>query len=70
MLNITTPESTIRDISGLKKYTMYEFQVLAYTSVGDGPNESLEERTQEDGKILFFPVLFRIYSHALESLEN
>ena len=59
MLNITNPESATKDISGLKKYTKYEFQVLAYTFVGDGPNISLVKRTQEDGKI-FFPFLFSI----------
>ena len=38
-------------VSGLDKYTEYEFQVLAYTSVGDGPNSSvISVRTMEDGK--------------------
>ena len=37
--------------SGLDKYTEYEFQVLAYTSVGDGRNSSvISVRTMEDGK--------------------
>ena len=40
-------------ITGLDEYTEYEFQVLAYTSVGDGPNSSIKyERTKEDGKEL------------------
>ena len=39
--------------SGLEKYTEYEFQVLAYTSVGDGPNSSvIYRKTNEDGKKL------------------
>ena len=40
-------------VTGLDEYTEYEFQVLAYTSVGDGPNSSIKyERTKEDGKEL------------------
>ena len=40
-----------KDIFGLDKYTEYEFQVLAFTSVGDGPKSSPEVvRTKEDGK--------------------
>ena len=38
-------------VTGLDEYTEYEFQVLAYTSVGDGPKSSKKyERTNEDGK--------------------
>ena len=37
-------------INGLDKYTEYEFQVLAFTSHGDGPKSSVVvERTMEDG---------------------
>ena len=40
-------------INGLDKYTEYEFQVLAFTSYGDGPESSVVvERTMEDGKKL------------------
>lgn len=40
-------------VTGLDKYTVYEFQVLAFTSVGDGINSSIvAERTKEDGKTL------------------
>ena len=44
-------ESTLsRNVTGLDKYTEYEFQVLAFTSDGDGPKSSVEvERTLEDG---------------------
>ena len=39
-----------KDVTGLDKYTDYEFQVLAFTSVGDGPKSSVEvARTKEDG---------------------
>ena len=38
-------------VTGLLKYTEYEFQVLAFTSVGDGKNSSVKTvRTYEDGK--------------------
>lgn len=38
-------------VIGLEKYTEYEFQVLAFTSIGDGPNSSAEvATTKEDGK--------------------
>ena len=41
----------IKDATGLDKYTEYEFQVLAFTSVGDGPKSSfVVKRTKEDGK--------------------
>ena len=52
---ITINNGTIhtKDVTGLDKYTEYEFQVLAFTSVGDGTNSSVQvERTKEDGKKL------------------
>jgi len=37
--------------SGLDIYTEYEFQVLAYTAVGEGPRSSVKYRkTKEDSK--------------------
>ena len=40
-----------KTVSGLLGYTNYEFQVLAFTSVGDGPKSAAKvERTKEDGK--------------------
>ena len=40
-----------KTVSGLDKFTEYEFQVLAFTSVGDGPKSSVKvERTKEDSK--------------------
>ena len=45
------------DVSGLAKYTDYEFEVLAFTSVGDGPNSTVEsETTKEDGKKLILII--------------
>ena len=44
-------ESTLNiEVIGLDKYTEYEFQVLAFTSSGDGTNSSVVfKRTKEDG---------------------
>ena len=40
-----------KTVTGLDKFTEYELQVLAFTSVGDGPNSSVKVvRTKEDGK--------------------
>ena len=51
MVPINTGGALTKDVTGLDKYTEYEFQVLAFTSVGDGPKSSVEiERTKEDGK--------------------
>lgn len=50
-ITITNETTRSRNIGGLEKYTEYEFQVLAFTSVGDGENSSVVvERTNEDGK--------------------
>ena len=65
------------DVSGLSKYTKYEFQVLAFTSVGDGPNSTVKsETTKEDGKKLvliiskfYFLVLNKLL-HGPPSLEK
>ena len=39
-----------KHVTGLDKYTEYEFQVLAFTSVGDGLKSSVVvKRTKEDG---------------------
>ena len=50
--------SLTKVFNGLNKYTEYEFQVLAFSSKGDGPNSSVVvERTKEDGKITKTMVL-------------
>ncbi|XP_068727789.1 uncharacterized protein [Montipora capricornis] len=36
------------DVTGLEKFTKYEFEVYAFSSVGDGPKRSLKTRTLED----------------------
>ena len=46
-LNNTKTSDTVTE---LEKYTKYEFQVLAFTSAGDGPNSStVFKTTMEDG---------------------
>ena len=50
-------------INGLDKYTEYEFQVLAFTSHGDGPKSSVVvERTLKDGKK--FDCLWQWHFHS------
>ena len=50
-LTIDSRSTLKRVFTGLDKYTEYEFQVLAFTSAGDGPKSSvIVERTMEDGK--------------------
>ena len=47
-----------KDVTGLAKYTEYEFQVLAFTSGGDGPKSAVVvNRTKEDGKNLLTDIL-------------
>ena len=49
LINGTTFTKTVTD---LLKYTEYEFQVLAFTTAGDGPRSSIvTERTNEDGEL-------------------
>ena len=49
---INSTATLTKDVTWLDKYTEYEFQVLAFTSVGDGPNSSVQvERTKPDGKM-------------------
>ena len=51
--NVTSLVGVVgRLVSRLDKYTEYEFQVLAFSSKGDGPKSSVVvESTKEDGKI-------------------
>ena len=49
-LSISDGATLNKTVSGLNKYTEYEFQVLAFTSDGDGPKSSTKvKRTMEDG---------------------
>ena len=51
VLSINSDSTLNRNLTGLDKYTEYEFQVLAFTSTGHGPKSSVVvKRTKEDGK--------------------
>ena len=57
LIQVSDRAELIKVVTGLKKNTEYEFQVLAFTSVGDGPKSSVVvERTNEDGKWKLMPV--------------
>ena len=51
MRHITDQAKRLEEVTSLEKYTEYEFKILAFTCVGDGPKSSiLTERTKEDGE--------------------
>ena len=53
MITVNSAGILSTSVTRLLKYTEYEFQVLAFTTAGDGPKSSVEtERTKEDGKEL------------------
>ena len=48
---INSQATRSQEVTGLVKYTGYEFQILAFTSVGDGPKSTVVyEKTKEAGK--------------------
>ena len=52
MLQVDDGATRTENVTGLDKYTEYEFQVLAFTSNGYGPKSSVKvERTNEDGEL-------------------
>ena len=58
-------------VTGLDKYTEYDFQVLAFTSVGDGPKSSvMSERTNEDGKRICTVYFVFIFADRLQFLQR
>ena len=64
MLSIRNGTTRTVPVTGLDKNTEYEFQVLAFTSVGDGPKSSVEvERTKEDGKSSTMTVTYPYISN-------
>ena len=51
-VTIASNSTLTRDVTGLDKYTEYEFQVLVFSSVGSGPPSPLRVvRTNEDGEM-------------------
>ena len=54
-------------VSELDVYTEYQFQVLAYTSVGDGPKSSIKyEGTNEGGKKLVTTLYSIWYMYSIK----
>ena len=51
-LTINNGTASSKDVTGLDIYTEYEFEMLAFTSVGDGPRSSpvVVVKTMKDGK--------------------
>ena len=62
-ITINNGSTLTQSATGLDEYTEYEFQVKAFTSVGDGPKSSvMSERTKEDGKrmcTVYFVFIFQ-----------
>ena len=51
VLPIHDGEILTRTVTGLEQFKEYSFQVLAFTSVGDGPKSPIKEvKTEEGGK--------------------
>ena len=51
LVTTNSAEIITTKVTGLEKYTKYEFQVLAFTSAGDGLKSAVQvARTMEDGK--------------------
>ena len=48
---INNQATRTQEVTGLRENTEYEFQILAFTSVGDGPKSTaLSKKTKETGK--------------------
>ena len=51
VITIGRNSTLTRNVTGLAEFTEYEFQVLAFSSMGNGPKSSVQKvRTNEDGK--------------------
>ena len=51
VMTIRSNSTLDKEVTGLGKYTEYEFQVLAFSSVGNGPRSVQLVTTNEDGKL-------------------
>ena len=50
-LTINSGSTQTKVVPGLEEYTEYEFQVLAYTSIGDGPKSNAQyAKTNQAGE--------------------
>ena len=51
LIGVSNASVYTKNVTGLQEFTEYELQVLAYTSVGNGPKSSVQfVKTKEDGK--------------------
>ena len=62
LVAINSGGTLTKNVTGLDKYTEYEFEVLASTSVGDGPKSSTKvKRTLQDGKMCNMYIVYSTY---------
>ena len=64
-IKIDSESTRSKVVTGLDEYIEYEFQVLAFTSVGDGPNSTvMSVQTKEDGKLKQKILRYNFYTEA------
>ena len=67
--DITDQAKRSSALTGLSKFTYYDYQVLAYTSKGDGPTSSVQSfQTLQDGE--YDAVVFELGSPVITSLPG
>ena len=60
-LNINSGSTLTKVVTGLDEYTEYEFQVLAYTSIGDGPKSNPKSvKTKQAGEKSEITIPYKI----------
>ncbi len=69
-----TTETSLQ-LMNLKPYSMYEYAIAAYTSVGQGPTASSQARTDEDGRsYCAWPInitnTFCLHFQSIRSYDN
>ena len=62
--DISNPSSQSFELSGLKKYTTYTIQVMAYTVDYGVPSDEMNLTTAQDGKIFSSIAYFVIFRQA------
>ena len=68
---ISDSETFKKTVTRLLKYTEYEFQVLVFTSTGDGPKSHVQlKRTKADGKQMRFSTVVLYPVNSFQSSVN
>ena len=63
LLNINSGSTVTKVVTGLDEYKEYEFQVLAYTSIGDGPKSNPKSaKTKQAGEKLEITIPYKYFS--------